>query len=159
MFLSHSYHVFIQISLHGLRLLTLSNYEGIFFINTLNPNLFLIRDEFGLVVYLDVNASVKMSIFAETKYHFSPVGIVVYKGCTRLPAFFRHSLFGENYKIEPALTLLNQAREKVEKTVDELCQQTGQKRLRMYRKRARKDYLCLSKSKKAQCESGSFSSS
>ncbi len=44
--------------------------------------------------------------------------------------------------------LLNQAREKVEKTVDELCQQTGQKKPRMYRKRARKDYLRLSKSKK-----------
>lgn len=44
--------------------------------------------------------------------------------------------------------LLNQAREKVEKTVDELCRQTGQKKPRMYRKRARKDYLRLSKSKK-----------
>ncbi len=44
--------------------------------------------------------------------------------------------------------LLNQARENVEKTVDELCLQTGQKKPRMYRKRARKDYLRLSKSKK-----------
>jgi len=44
--------------------------------------------------------------------------------------------------------LLNQAREKVKKTVDELCQQIGQKKPRMYRKRARKDYLRLSKSKK-----------
>jgi len=43
---------------------------------------------------------------------------------------------------------LDQARENVEKTVDELCQQTGQKKPRMYRKRARKDYLRLSKSKK-----------
>ncbi len=44
--------------------------------------------------------------------------------------------------------LLNQARENLEKTVDELCRQTGQKKPRMYRKRARKDYLRLSKSKK-----------
>ncbi len=44
--------------------------------------------------------------------------------------------------------LLNQARENVEETVDELCRQTGQKKPRMYRKRARKDYLRLSKSKK-----------
>jgi len=44
--------------------------------------------------------------------------------------------------------LLNQAREKVEKTVDELCRQTEQKKPRMYRKCARKDYLRLSKSKK-----------
>ncbi len=44
--------------------------------------------------------------------------------------------------------LLNQARENVEKTVDELCLQTGQKKPRMYRKRARRDYLRLSKNKK-----------
>ena len=44
--------------------------------------------------------------------------------------------------------LLNQAREKVEKTVDELCEMTMQKKPRMYRKCARKDYLRLSKSKK-----------
>ena len=44
--------------------------------------------------------------------------------------------------------MLNQAREKAEKTVDELCEMTGQKKPRMYRKRARKDYLRLSKSKK-----------
>ncbi len=46
------------------------------------------------------------------------------------------------------VNLLNQAREKVEETVDELCECTGQKKPRMYRKRARKDYLHLSKSKK-----------
>ena len=46
------------------------------------------------------------------------------------------------------IDLLNQAREKAEETVDELCEQTGQKKPRMYRKRARKDYLRLSKSKK-----------
>ena len=46
------------------------------------------------------------------------------------------------------IDLLNQAREKTEKTVDELCNMTGQKKPRMYRKRARKDYLRLSKSKK-----------
>ena len=46
------------------------------------------------------------------------------------------------------IDLLNQARENAEKTVDELCEATGQKRPRMYRKRARKDYLRLSKSKK-----------
>jgi len=44
--------------------------------------------------------------------------------------------------------LLNQARENVEKTVDELCKQIGQKKPRIYRKRARKDYLRLAKSKK-----------
>ena len=38
--------------------------------------------------------------------------------------------------------------ENAEKTVDELCEMTGQKKPRMYRKRARKDYLRLSKSKK-----------
>ncbi len=46
------------------------------------------------------------------------------------------------------VNLLNQARENVEKAVDELCKQTGQKKPRMYRKCARKDYLRLSKSKK-----------
>ena len=46
------------------------------------------------------------------------------------------------------IDLLNQAREKAEKTVDELCKAAGQKKPRMYRKRARKDYLRLSKSKK-----------
>ncbi|MBD5148892.1 MAG: IS5 family transposase [Oscillibacter sp.] len=46
------------------------------------------------------------------------------------------------------IDLLNQAREKAEKTVDELCEMTGQKKPRMYRRRARKDYLRLSKSKK-----------
>ena len=46
------------------------------------------------------------------------------------------------------IDLLNQARKNVEKTVDELCEQTGQKKPRMYRRRARKDYLHLSKNKK-----------
>ena len=46
------------------------------------------------------------------------------------------------------IELLNQAREKAEETVDELCEGAGQKRPRMYRKCARKDYLRLSKSKK-----------
>lgn len=46
------------------------------------------------------------------------------------------------------IDLLNQAREKTEKTVDELCKMTGQKKPRMYRKCARRDYLRLSKSKK-----------
>ena len=46
------------------------------------------------------------------------------------------------------INLLNQARENAEKTVDELCKMTGRKKPRMYRKRARKDYLRLSKSKK-----------
>ncbi len=46
------------------------------------------------------------------------------------------------------IDLLNQAREKAEKTVDKLCKATGQKRPRIYRKRARKDSLRLSKSKK-----------
>ncbi len=44
--------------------------------------------------------------------------------------------------------LLNQAREKVEKTVDELCECSGQKKPRMYRQCARRDFLRLSKSKK-----------
>ncbi len=46
------------------------------------------------------------------------------------------------------INLLNQAREKAEEAVDELCRQTGRKKPRMYRRRARKDYLRLSKSKK-----------
>ena len=46
------------------------------------------------------------------------------------------------------IDLLNQAREKAERTVDELCETTGRKKPRMYRKRARRDYLRLSKSKK-----------
>lgn len=46
------------------------------------------------------------------------------------------------------IDLLNQAREKAEKTVYELREMTKQKKPRMYCKRARKDYLRLSKSKK-----------
>ena len=40
------------------------------------------------------------------------------------------------------------ARKKAEKTVDESCKSAKQKKPRMYRKRARKDYLRVSKSKK-----------
>ena len=46
------------------------------------------------------------------------------------------------------ISLLNQAREKLEQTVDEICKSTGRKKPRMYRQRARRDYLRLSKSKK-----------
>lgn len=46
------------------------------------------------------------------------------------------------------INLLNQAREKAEKTVDELREQTWAKKPQMYRQRARRDYLRLSKSKK-----------
>lgn len=51
------------------------------------------------------------------------------------------------------IDLLDQARENTEKTVDELCELTGQKKPRMYRKRPRKDYPRLSKSEK---RSGSY---
>ncbi len=44
--------------------------------------------------------------------------------------------------------LLNQARERLENTVDEICKTTGQQKPRMYRQRARRDFLRLSKSKK-----------
>jgi hypothetical protein len=44
--------------------------------------------------------------------------------------------------------LLNQAREHLESIVDHICIQTGAKRPRMYRIRARKDYLNWSKSKR-----------
>lgn len=46
------------------------------------------------------------------------------------------------------VNLLNQAREKLEKTVDEICENTGENKPRMYRRRARRDFLRLSKSKK-----------
>ena len=46
------------------------------------------------------------------------------------------------------VNLLNQAREKLEQTVDEICESTGEKKPRMYRKCARRDFLRLSKSKK-----------
>ncbi len=46
------------------------------------------------------------------------------------------------------IALLNKAREQVEKVVDALCKSAGQKRPRMYRQRARKDFLHFSKSKK-----------
>ena len=46
------------------------------------------------------------------------------------------------------INLLNQAREKLEQTVDEICKSTCGKKPRMYRQRARRDFLRLSKSKK-----------
>lgn len=46
------------------------------------------------------------------------------------------------------VNLLNQAREKLEQTVDEICESSGKKKPRMYRRRARRDFLRLSKSKK-----------
>ena len=44
--------------------------------------------------------------------------------------------------------LLSQAREKLEQTIDEICKSTGRKKPRMYRQRARRDFLRWSKSKK-----------
>ena len=46
------------------------------------------------------------------------------------------------------INLLSQVREKLEQTVDEICKSTGRKKPRMYRQRARRDFLRLSKSKK-----------
>ena len=46
------------------------------------------------------------------------------------------------------VNLLNQAREKVEKTIGEICKSTGEKKPRMYCKCTRRDFLRLSKSKK-----------
>ena len=46
------------------------------------------------------------------------------------------------------VNLLNQAREKLERTVDEICENTGKKKPGMYRWCARRDFLRLSKSKK-----------
>ena len=46
------------------------------------------------------------------------------------------------------VNLLSQAREKLEQTIDEICKSTGRKKPRMYRQRARRDFLRWSKSKK-----------
>ena len=54
------------------------------------------------------------------------------------------------------VNLLNQKREKLEKTVDEICESTGEKKPRMYRQLAGRDFLRLSKSKKAQRQVDSF---
>ena len=51
------------------------------------------------------------------------------------------------------VNLLNQKREKLEKTVDEICESTGEKKPRMYRQLARRDFLRLSKSKKRNAKS------
>lgn len=46
------------------------------------------------------------------------------------------------------INLLNEAREKLEKTIDEICETTGTEKPRTYRRKARKAYLRLAKSKK-----------
>ena len=46
------------------------------------------------------------------------------------------------------VNLLNEAREKLERTIDEICETNGLTKPRTYRKCARKDYLRLAKSKK-----------
>ena len=46
------------------------------------------------------------------------------------------------------INLLNEAREKLEETIDEICESNSLAKPRTYRKCARKDYLCLAKSKK-----------
>ena len=46
------------------------------------------------------------------------------------------------------IDLLNETREKLEETIDEICEGKGVSKPRMYRRRARKDYLKLAKSKK-----------
>ena len=46
------------------------------------------------------------------------------------------------------INLLNKSREKLEETIDEICEANGQRKPRTYRKCARKDYLRLAKSKK-----------
>ena len=46
------------------------------------------------------------------------------------------------------INLLNRSREKLEETIDEICEANGLKKPRTYRKCARKDYLRLAKSKK-----------
>ena len=46
------------------------------------------------------------------------------------------------------VNLLNQAREKLEQTIDAICKSAGRKKPRMYRQRARRDFLRWSKSKK-----------
>lgn len=46
------------------------------------------------------------------------------------------------------IDLLNEAREKLEQTIDEISEATGQEKPRTYRRKARKDYLRIAKSKK-----------
>ena len=46
------------------------------------------------------------------------------------------------------INLLNETREKLEKTIDEICKSNGLKKPRTYRKEARKEYLKVAKSKK-----------
>ena len=46
------------------------------------------------------------------------------------------------------INLLNEAREKLEETIDEICETNRLEKPRTYRRRARKDYLKLAKSKK-----------
>ena len=54
----------------------------------------------------------------------------------------------QNIKFPQDTNILNEAREDLEAMIDSICARDGLRRPRMYRKRARKDYLNFAKSKK-----------
>ena len=109
------------------------------------PNLFVkIRKRLGLDYWNDINEIIIKHNTPKKKDDDEPTDLPTNKGSINIDA----TIVEQDIQYPTDLGILNESREKLEELIDVICAKTGQAKPRLYRIRARKQYLNVAKKKK-----------
>ena len=109
------------------------------------PSLFVeIRKRLGLDYWNEVNEIIIKHNVPKKKDDDEPRDVPTNKGTINIDA----TIVEQDIQYPTDLGILNESREKLEELIDVICAKTGQEKPRLYRIRARKQYLNVAKKKK-----------
>jgi hypothetical protein len=109
------------------------------------PSLFVeIRKRLGLDYWNEINEIIITHNTPKKKDDDEPTDLPTNKGSINIDA----TIVEQDIQYPTDLGILNESREKLEELIDVICAKTGQAKPRLYRIRARKQYLNVAKKKK-----------
>ena len=109
------------------------------------PSLFVeVRKRLGLDYWNEVNEIIIKHNAPKKKDDDEPTDVPTNKGTINIDA----TIVEQDIQYPTDLGILNESREKLEELIDVICAKTGQEKPRLYRIRARKQYLNVAKKKK-----------
>ena len=109
------------------------------------PSLFVeIRKRLGLDYWNEINEIIIKHNAPKKKDDDEPTDVPTNKGTINIDA----TIVEQDIQYPTDLGILNESREKLEELIDVICAKTGQEKPRLYRIRARKQYLNVAKKKK-----------
>jgi IS5 family transposase len=109
------------------------------------PSLFVeIRKRLGLDYWREINEIIIKHNSPNKKEDDEPTDLLGNKGTINIDA----TIVEQDIQYPTDLAILNESREKLEELIGVICAKTGQARPRLYRIRARKQYLNVAKKKK-----------